>query len=194
MACLAQIEIHDTTSNITTKSIPCHPILQTTWIRKSLPQLKWLFHLRPREWWQIIIIQDLVQSHRSSNNKTNLLVVRSTSGGKSLVHEVAGYVIKGIILFISPLLALASNQTWKLLNVTLTTHSGNYVSLPTSRWHGIIIYPRISKRSIYHKWFPNLTMYRIRYSFRITSPSHWVQRHSDYTFLIQTTQVFFTWG
>ena len=84
-----------------------------------------LFHLRPHER-QIGIIQDLVQSH-SSNNKTIMLAVRPTGGGKSLVCQVAGYVMKGITLFISPLLALASDQTRKLRNVT-TTHS-DYVSL-----------------------------------------------------------------
>ena len=42
--------------------------------------------------------------------------------------QVAGYVMKGITLFISPLLALASDQTRKLQNVVMTTHS-DYVSL-----------------------------------------------------------------
>ena len=69
-----------------------------------------LFHLHPHEWQTIGIIQDLVQSHRS-NNTNHVLVVRPTSGVKSLVYQVAEYVMKGITLFMSPLLALASDQT-----------------------------------------------------------------------------------
>ena len=42
-----------------------------------------LFDLTPHEW-QIGIINDLVQSHRF-NNKSNMLIVRPTGGGKSLV-------------------------------------------------------------------------------------------------------------
>jgi superfamily II DNA helicase RecQ len=47
-----------------------------------------------------------------------MLVVRPTGGGKSLVYQVAGYLMKGITLFISPLLALASDQTRKLRMIT----------------------------------------------------------------------------
>ena len=71
-----------------------------------------LFQVRPYEW-QIQIIRDLVLSHRS-NNKENMLVVRPTGGGKTLVYQVAGYMMKGITLFLSPLLVLASDQTNKL--------------------------------------------------------------------------------
>ena len=71
-----------------------------------------LFDLTPH-YWQTGIINDFVQSHRS-NNKSNMLIVRPTGGGKSLVYQVAGYLMKGITLFISPLLALASDQTRKL--------------------------------------------------------------------------------
>ena len=75
-----------------------------------------LFQLHPHEW-QIQIIRHLVLSHRSNNN-TNMLVVRPTDGGKSLVYQVTRYLMKGITLFISPLLALASDQTWKLRKIT----------------------------------------------------------------------------
>ena len=75
-----------------------------------------LFQVRPYEW-QIQIIRDLVLSHRS-NNKENMLVVRPTGGGKTLVYQVAGYMMKGITLFLSPLLALASDQTNKLRKTT----------------------------------------------------------------------------
>ena len=75
-----------------------------------------LFQLHPHEW-QIRIIRHLVLSHRSNNN-TNMVVVRPTGGGKSLVYQVAGYLMKGITLFISPLLALASDQIRKLRMIT----------------------------------------------------------------------------
>jgi len=47
-----------------------------------------------------------------------MVVVRPTGGGKSLVYQVAGYLMKGITLFISPLLALASDQIRKLRMIT----------------------------------------------------------------------------
>ena len=47
-----------------------------------------------------------------------MLIVRPTGGGKSLVYQVAGYLMKGITLFISPLLALASDQLRKLRKVS----------------------------------------------------------------------------
>ena len=84
-----------------------------------------LFQLTPREW-QIGIIRDLVHSHRS-NIKSNMLIVRPTGGGKSLVYQVAGYLMKGITLFISPLLALVSDQVRKLHKVMSTRP--NFVSL-----------------------------------------------------------------
>ena len=84
-----------------------------------------LFDLTPHEW-QIGMINDLVQSHRF-NNKSNMLIVRPTGGGKSLVYQVAGYLMKGITLFISPLLALASDQTRKFGKVTTT--QPDFVSL-----------------------------------------------------------------
>ena len=43
-----------------------------------------------------------------------MLVIRPTGGGKSLIYQVAANMIKGITLFISPLLALASDQTQNL--------------------------------------------------------------------------------
>ena len=43
-----------------------------------------------------------------------MLVIRPTGGGKSLIYQVAATMIKGITLFISPLLALASDQTRNL--------------------------------------------------------------------------------
>ena len=84
-----------------------------------------LFQVQPYEW-QIQIIRDIVLSHRS-NNKQNMLVVRPTGGGKTLVYQVAGYMMKGITLFLSPLLALASDQTNKLRKTT--RHHLDFVSL-----------------------------------------------------------------
>ena len=75
-----------------------------------------LFQLHPRKW-QIQIIRHLVLSHRSYNN-THMVVVRPTGGDKSLVYQVARYLMKGITLFISPLLPLASGQTQKLRMIT----------------------------------------------------------------------------
>ena len=60
-----------------------------------------LFQVRPYEW-QIQIIRDLVLSHQSNNKKENMLVVRPTGGGETLVYQVAGYMMKGITLFLSP--------------------------------------------------------------------------------------------
>ncbi len=56
-----------------------------------------------------------------------MLIVRPTGGGKTLVYQVAGYMIKGITLFLSPLLALASDQTRKLRETT--RHHNDFVSL-----------------------------------------------------------------
>ena len=72
------------------------------------------------------IIRHLVLSHRSNDN-TNMVVVRPTGGGKSLVYQVAGYLMKGITLFISPLLALASDQIRKLR--VITRNRPEFVSL-----------------------------------------------------------------
>jgi superfamily II DNA helicase RecQ len=84
-----------------------------------------LFRLQPYEW-QIQIIQEIVLSHRS-NNQMNMLIVRPTGGGKTLVYQVAGYMIKGITLFLSPLLALASDQTRTFR--TITRNHNDFVSL-----------------------------------------------------------------
>ena len=47
-----------------------------------------------------------------------MILVRPTGGGKSLVYQVTTYINKGITLFISPLLALASDQRQKLKKKT----------------------------------------------------------------------------
>ena len=66
-----------------------------------------VFQLTSREW-QIRIIRDLVHSHRS--NIKSKLIVRPTGRGKSMVYQVAGYLMKIITLFISPLFSLALDQ------------------------------------------------------------------------------------
>ena len=70
-----------------------------------------LFQFPPHEW-QSDVIRSLLQAHRQTT-VTNMLVIRPTGGGKSLIYQVAATMIKGITLFISPLLALASEQTRK---------------------------------------------------------------------------------
>ena len=60
--------------------------------------------LTPQHDWQTRIINDLVQSHRSNNKSVTVLIGRPIGGGKSLVYQVAGYLMKGITLFISPVL------------------------------------------------------------------------------------------
>ena len=71
-----------------------------------------LMSLVPHEW-QSSVIKVLIDAKRSSSI-TDMLLVRPTSGGKSLVYQVVSYMVKGITLFISPLLALAFDQTNKL--------------------------------------------------------------------------------
>ena len=68
----------------------------------------------PHEW-QSTVIRSLVLAHRHTNC-TNMLVIRPTGSGKYLIYQVLGasMVIQGITLFISPLLALASDQTGNL--------------------------------------------------------------------------------
>ena len=67
--------------------------------------------------WQFDAIRDLTDAHQLSK-PTNMLVVRPTGGGKSLVYQVTASLIKGVTLFISPLLALASDQSRKLQQKT----------------------------------------------------------------------------
>ena len=50
-----------------------------------------LFQLTPCKLQIGTIIRDLVRSH-CSNIKSNMLIVRPTGGGKSLVYQVAGYL------------------------------------------------------------------------------------------------------
>jgi len=71
-----------------------------------------LFQFPPHEW-QSDVIRSLIQAHRQTT-VTNMLVILPTGGGKSLIYQVAATMIKGITLFISPLLALASDQTQNL--------------------------------------------------------------------------------
>ena len=68
-----------------------------------------LFQFPPHEW-QSHVIQLLLQAHRQTT-VTNMLVIRPTGGSKSLIYQVAATMTTGIPLFISPLLALASDQT-----------------------------------------------------------------------------------
>ena len=51
----------------------------------------------------------MVLAHRRTNH-THMLAIRPTGGGKSLIYQVGASMIKGITLFVSPLLALASDQ------------------------------------------------------------------------------------
>ncbi len=71
-----------------------------------------LFQFPPHEW-QSDVIRSLIMAHQRTS-VTNMLVIRTTGGGKSLIYQVASTMIKGITLFISPLLALASDQTHNL--------------------------------------------------------------------------------
>ena len=54
---------------------------------------------------------------------------RPTGGGKSLVYQVAALMNRGITLFISPLLALASDQMQKLRDKTAKTPHMAYLHL-----------------------------------------------------------------
>ena len=55
-----------------------------------------------------------------------MILVRPTGGGKSLVYQVVAFMNKGVTLFISPLLALASNQMQKIRKkVTSIPHIGS---------------------------------------------------------------------
>ena len=49
-----------------------------------------------------------------------MLFIRPTGGGKPMVYQVASILTNGVTLFISPLLALGSDQTHKLMSKTRT--------------------------------------------------------------------------
>ncbi len=80
-----------------------------------------IYSFPPHEW-QSSVIRSLVTAHRQKK-KTNKLLVRPTGGGKSLVYQVSALLMKGVTIFISPLLALASDQTEKLRKRTSNIHS-----------------------------------------------------------------------
>ena len=71
-----------------------------------------LFQFPPHEW-QSHVIRLLLQAHQQTT-VTNMLVIRPTGGGKSLIYQVAAIMIQGITIFISPLLVLASDQRRKI--------------------------------------------------------------------------------
>ena len=75
-----------------------------------------LYQFTPHEW-QSSVIRNIITAHRAKQN-TNMILVRPTGGGKSLVYQVATFMNKGVTLFISPLLALASDQMQKLRKKT----------------------------------------------------------------------------
>ena len=51
---------------------------------------------------------------RSSSKPQPIMLVRTTSGGKSAVRDVVGYCVGGVILTIVPLLSLAADQVKKM--------------------------------------------------------------------------------
>ena len=75
-----------------------------------------LYQFPPHEW-QSSVIRNIITAHRAKQ-KTNMILVRPTGSGKSLVYQVAAFMNKGVTLFISPLLALASDQMQKIRKKT----------------------------------------------------------------------------
>ena len=86
---------------------------------------------------------------------------RPTGGGKSLVYQVAALMNRGITLFISPLLALASDQMQKLRDKTAKTPHMAYLHLDGMKpstikiiaddiWH--LTYERPSNREL-HRFY-----------------------------------------
>jgi superfamily II DNA helicase RecQ len=62
--------------------------------------------------WQVNCIKDLLHLSRSSNGSypSAYLVVRPTGGGKSLVRDIAGRLLRGVTWTLCPLLVLAADQ------------------------------------------------------------------------------------
>ena len=65
-----------------------------------------LFNFLPHAW-QSDAIWTLCDAHKNKK-ATNMLLIRPTGAGKSLVYQVTSVLIRGVTLFISPLLALSS--------------------------------------------------------------------------------------
>ena len=76
-----------------------------------------LYQFTPHEWQSSVIWRIIITAHRAKQ-KTNIILVRPTGGDKSLVYQVAAFMNKGVTLFISPLLALASDQMQKIRKKT----------------------------------------------------------------------------
>ena len=105
---VAQIRIH----NITTTSIPCHPILPPNdLIMQIITATQRLFHLSCPHEWQIGIIQDLLVQSHCSNNKTNMLVVRPTGRQISSVSFCWICHERDNIIYLSTLIKLKSFET-----------------------------------------------------------------------------------
>ena len=76
------------------------------------------FKLSPFQW-QKDVGGSIIRSKLSKDSiPIKLLLVRPTGGGKSLVFYGVGASLKGVSLFISPLLSLGANQARKLLSLT----------------------------------------------------------------------------
>ena len=69
----------------------------------------------PRDWQKSAASYLLECCTRPSNHKPQpVLLVRTTSGGKSAVRDVVGYCTSGVVITIVPLLSLAADQVNKL--------------------------------------------------------------------------------
>ena len=57
----------------------------------SIAPCQRLFQFPPHHEWQSDVIRSLIQAHRQTT-VTNMLVIRPTGGGKSLIYYVDGYL------------------------------------------------------------------------------------------------------
>ena len=97
---------------------------QTTFHSKFMSICHKYYHKSPFQW-QIDVGGDIIES--TSNIQThNQLLVRKTGEGKSLVYLVTGTILRGVTLFISPLLSLTMDQARKVLKISRDSNISSF--------------------------------------------------------------------
>ena len=72
-----------------------------------------IFHVNPF-WWQRRVGTKILDNN-SKRNGIRLLCVQPNGGGKTLVYQVVAALLKGVCIYISPVLSLGSDQVNKLI-------------------------------------------------------------------------------
>ena len=87
----------------------------TPYEKEFITIAKTSFNIIPFKW-QYSIGGLMIESIKKKR-VSNILCVRPTGGGKSLLYQVIAYYLKKITLFISPILVLGADQMRKILNI-----------------------------------------------------------------------------